>query len=117
MTGKNLVIRNNVDISRGVMISTFGGVHIGERTLVGYGTRILSSNHKIPNGEQRIFNSGTDSKPIFIANDCWIGAGCTILPGVTIGEGVVVAAGSVVTKDVKSFTIVAGVPAKIIRRR
>ena len=50
-------------------------------------------------------------------NDVWIGANCIITAGVTIGEGAVVAAGSVVTKDVKSYAIVGGIPAKIIRMR
>jgi chloramphenicol O-acetyltransferase type B len=51
-----------------------------------------------------------------IQDDAWIGAGSIILPGVTIGEGAVVAAGSVVTKDVPSYTVVAGVPARPIKR-
>jgi acetyltransferase-like isoleucine patch superfamily enzyme len=51
-----------------------------------------------------------------IKHDAWIGAGCIILPDVTIGEFSIVGAGSVVTKDVPAFTIVAGVPAKILRK-
>jgi acetyltransferase-like isoleucine patch superfamily enzyme len=54
-------------------------------------------------------------KPILIKRNAWIGAASTILPGVIIGENAVVAAGSVVTKDVPSNTIVAGVPAKHIK--
>jgi maltose O-acetyltransferase len=53
---------------------------------------------------------------IRIKHDAWIGAGCIILPDVTIGEFSIVGAGSVVTKDVPPFTIVAGVPAKILRK-
>lgn len=54
--------------------------------------------------------------PINIGNNVWIGSNATILPGVTIGDGAIVAAGAVVTKDVNENEIVAGVPAKVIRR-
>lgn len=55
------------------------------------------------------------SSTIKFENDCWIGTGAIILPGVTIGESSIVGAGAVVTKDVPAKTIVAGVPAKIVK--
>lgn len=55
-------------------------------------------------------------KEIHIGEDCWIGGNASILPGITIGRGSVVGAGSIVTKDVPDFTIVAGNPAKVIRK-
>lgn len=58
-----------------------------------------------------------ESKPVVIGNDVWIGTNSLILDGVTIGNGAIIAAGSVVTKDVKPYAIVAGVPAKTIRMR
>ena len=57
----------------------------------------------------------TICKPIRIGNDVWIGANVTVVGGVTIGEGAIVAAGAVVTKDVPPRTVVAGVPAKVIK--
>ena len=57
------------------------------------------------------------AQPVVLGDDVWIGHGATLLPGVEIGTGAVVGAGAVVTKDVAPFTVVAGVPAKIIRRR
>jgi acetyltransferase-like isoleucine patch superfamily enzyme len=54
-------------------------------------------------------------KPIVIKRNAWIGAAATILPGITIGENAIVAAGSVVTKDVPSNTIVAGIPARHVK--
>lgn len=116
-TGRNLRIGDDVDLARGVLITTGGGVSIGERTLVGYGTSILSANHIIPEKPARIFDAGHKKAAVRIENDVWIGANCTILPGVTIGEGAVVAAGSVVTKDVAPFAVVGGVPAQFIKER
>lgn len=57
------------------------------------------------------------SKRVVIGHDVWIGHGATILPGITVGNGAVIGAGAVVTKDVEPYTIVGGVPAKLIRRR
>jgi acetyltransferase-like isoleucine patch superfamily enzyme len=112
-----LTIGNQVDLAKDVLITTPGGVVIGDRALIGYGTKILSSNHTIPNQRGKIFNSGHTHAPINIKNDVWIGSNCVILAGVTIGEGAVVAAGSIVTKDVAPFTIVGGVPARWIKDR
>jgi acetyltransferase-like isoleucine patch superfamily enzyme len=114
----NITIGDNVDFAWGVLITTGGGVFIGDRTLVGYGTKIFSSNHVIPLRREKIFYSGHDkSKPVKIGCDVWIGANCVILPGVSVGEGAVIAAGSIVTKSVDPFTVVGGNPAKLIKER
>ncbi|MEX6506682.1 DapH/DapD/GlmU-related protein [Jiella sp. M17.18] len=63
------------------------------------------------------FRGRRQEKPVTIGNDVWIGHGAVILPGVTVGDGAVIGANAVVTKDVPRYTIVAGVPAKPIRRR
>jgi len=115
--GQKLVLGDDVDLAIGVLITTSGGVEIGDRTLVGYRTQILSSNHVIPPNKGRIFSAGHENVPVKIASDVWIGANCLVLPGVTIGEGAVLAGGSVVTKDVAPFTIVGGCPAKVIKHR
>ena len=57
------------------------------------------------------------SNAVTIGHDVWIGHGATILPGVTIGDGAVVGAGAVVSRDIEPYTIVGGVPARVIRRR
>lgn len=116
-TGRGLVLGDDVDIALGVLITTDGGVSIGDRTLVGYGAKILSSNHEIPPIGQRIIDSGHKPAPVEIGQDCWIGANAIILPGVNIGTGTIVGAGSVVTSDISPNTIAAGVPAKVIRER
>jgi acetyltransferase-like isoleucine patch superfamily enzyme len=117
LTGRKLVLGNDVDLATRVLITTDGGVSIGDRTLVGYGTQILSRNHRIPTLPESIFSSGHEARPVVIGADVWIGAGCIILPGARIGDHAVVAAGSVVTRDVPSGAIVGGVPAKTIRMR
>lgn len=115
--GRNLTIGDDVDLSLDVVIMSAGGVTIGERTLIGFRTIIISGNHRIPIKRERIFNSGEILKPVTIGSDVWIGANVVILPGVHIGDGAVIGAGSVVTKSVEKFTIVGGNPAQVIRRR
>jgi len=115
--GRNLIIEDDVDLAQGVLITTSGGVFIGKRTLIGYRTLILSTDHEIPPIGTKFPISGNIMARVTIQKDSWIGANCIILPGVTIGEGSVVAAGSVVNKNVQPNTIVGGVPAKFIKSR
>ena len=115
--GRNLVIKDYVDLAKDVLITTSGGVEIGERTLIGYRTQIISSDHTIPPIGEPFPISGDNHKKIVIGKDVWIGANCLITAGVTIGDGAVIAGGSVVTKDVAENAIVGGVPAKIIKMR
>lgn len=115
--GNNLKLGHHVNLAAGVFLGTAGGIEIGDRTLIGYKTMIFSGNHVIPPNREKIFFAGYDRKKVVIQNDVWIGGNSIILPGITIGEGAVVAGGSVVTKDVPSFTIVGGNPAKVIKER
>ena len=73
-------------------------------------------NHNFEDATQRIDEQGVGTKPVVIGDDVWIGANAVILPGVTIGRHCVVAAGAVVTKDVPDNSVVAGVPAKILKQ-
>ena len=116
-TGRNLIVGDDVDFAARVTLTTDGGLEIGDRVLVGYGTFLLTRNHHIPPMPDRIFEAGHTAAPIKIEDDVWIGANCVVLPGVTIGEHSVIAAGSVVTKDVPPGVIFGGVPAKCIRKR
>lgn len=116
-SGRKLIVGDDVDFAVGVVVTTDGGVTIGDRVLIGYGSKIMSRNHRIPPNRGRIFGAGHDAAPVVIEDDVWIGANCSILPGVTVGEGAVVAAGAVVTKSVAPFTIVGGVPARVLRER
>jgi acetyltransferase-like isoleucine patch superfamily enzyme len=116
ISGK-LVLGDDVDLAKDVLITIAGGVVIGDRTLVGYGAKILSANHAVPKGTLRIVDAGHVTAAINIGRDVWIGANVVILPGVTIGDGAVIAAGTVVTKSVPAYTIMAGVPGRPLRSR
>jgi len=99
-------------------IRAAGGVRIGSKCLISQGVSIISANHSsalgLPITEQA---SRTDVRGVVIEDDVWIGTNATILPGVTIARGAIVAAGSVVSKSVLAYTIVAGVPARILKER
>lgn len=89
-------------------------VTIGDRTKFGPGVSIFAATHPTAVQGRR---DGTDySKEVIIGNDCWIGGHTVILPGVKIGNGVTVGASSVVTKDIPSYSIAVGSPAKVIKK-
>ena len=113
----SIVTHRSVYLGPYVTIYGHGGVEIGEETLVSMKATILSSNHAIPEQGTIIRQQPDELLPTKIGRDVWIGAHAVILGGVTIGDGAVVAAGAVVTKDVEAGAVVAGVPAKVVRRR
>lgn len=93
------------------------GVIIGKGVRIAGHSMIISANHVFENAEKYIYQQGLSSKGIIIEDDVWIGAGCRILDGVTIGKGSVIAANAVVTKDVEPYSVMGGVPAKLIKKR
>jgi len=94
-----------------------GHIKIGSDSRIGQFVSIIAANHSISRS-LRIYQQGYDKKiNVIIGEDVWIGANTVILPGVVIEDGVVIGAGSVVTADVKAYSIVAGVPAKVIGHR
>ena len=93
-------------------------VTMGDYVMIAREVQILGRDHSIDElGTPIIFSGRPTVKPTIIEDDVWLGARSTILEGVHIGIGAVVAAGSVVTKDVKPFQIVGGVPAREIKKR
>ncbi|WP_083621218.1 LbetaH domain-containing protein [Planktothrix paucivesiculata] len=103
-------------INSGVRFSTSedAPITIGERVLIGPRCSFETASHSLnlSEGKQR----SRFTKPIMIENDVWIATGVIVLPGVRIGEGSVVAAGAVVTTDVPPYTLVGGVPARVIKQ-
>jgi len=92
-------------------------VIIGDFVRIGPHVSFIASNRRYEKRDIPILKQGITEKGITIGNDVWIGSGATILDGVNVGDGVVVAAGAVVTKDVPPYSIVGGVPARIIGER
>ncbi len=109
--GKNITVGKNVFIGTCCYFQDQGGVVIGDNVLVGHNTTFATLNHCYE-PENR---SSMIPKPIVVGDRVWIGANVTILPGVTIGKNAVIAAGAVVTKDVPDDSVVAGVPARVIK--
>jgi maltose O-acetyltransferase len=116
--GQNIEIGANTRIQQNCVLWASAGsrITVGDYTGLGPGTMIFSSNHRValdgPYHKQPFIES-----PVTIGQDVWVGAGCVIVAGVTIGDRCVIAAGSVVTKDVPSHCIAAGIPAKVIKSR
>ena len=100
----------------GIHCTVIGPVCIGNNVNLAQGITVTALNHNFEDTTQRIDEQGISTKPVVIGDDVWIGANAVILPGVTIGQHVVVAAGAVVTKDVPDYSVVAGVPAKVIKQ-
>ena len=114
---RKIEIGNNVTISRGTKIfasfhSKNAKIKIGNNVRIGPNVLILGAGHNY-----KFIDLPDTGNTIEVGNNVWIGGGSIILQGVTLNSGCIVAAGSVVTKDVPAYTIVGGVPAKIIKKR
>ncbi|HIJ02604.1 TPA: acetyltransferase [Candidatus Woesearchaeota archaeon] len=128
--GKNINIENNAYIGNGSGIrignnsgigercQLYGKINIGSDVMMAPDVIILTRNHNIKRKDIPMRLQGMDEeKQVTIEDDVWIGTRAIIMPGVTIRRGSVIAAGSIVTKDVEAYTIVAGIPAKVIKMR
>ena len=118
-TPEKVEIEDDVVISESFFLDGGGGVHIKRGVLIGPNVSIYSSSHNYDSPDQVIFpfDEKYSFKKVVIGEFTWIGRNTIILPGVTIGKGCVVGAGSVVTKNVEDFSIVAGNPARLIKKR
>lgn len=126
--GKKINIERHAYFSPNVSIGDYSGIGvnarihgtciIGSYVMMGEDCIIITRNHQhassnIPMMQQRF----EAERPVIIDDDVWIGDRVTILPGVHIGTGSIIAAGAVVTKSVPCYSIAAGVPAKVIKKR
>lgn len=110
----DIIIGENTMITSRCMI--LGPVEIGSNVVTGIGTQIVGLTHNYENIELPIKTQGVSGNTIKISDDVWIGGNSVIIQGVKIGKHSLVAAGSVVTKNVEPYTIVAGNPAKPIKK-
>nr|WP_294871439.1 acyltransferase [uncultured Pedobacter sp.] len=115
--GTGITIGDRTGISARAYFAGQGGITIGNDVIMGPNVQVFSENHAFSDPNLTIKEQGVVKDPVVIGNNCWIGGGATILAGVHIGDGCVIAAGSVVTKSVAANSIVAGVPAKVIKSR
>lgn len=106
----NVRIGRNVIVMPGCLMMSAGGITIEDGAMIAANVQLISNNHDLY--ERQVITC----RPVRIGKNAWIGAGATILPGVTIGDNAVVGAASVVTRDVAPDTIVAGNPARFIKR-
>ena len=105
--GKNIFVNSNCYFMDG------GGITIGNNVFIGPSCGFYTAHHSLTHQERNI---GLElALPITIGNNIWIGGNVVVTPGVTIGDGSVIAAGAVVTKDVPPNSLVAGIPAKVVR--
>ena len=115
--GTGIIIGDRTGISARAYLAGQGGITIGNDVIIGPNVQVFSENHNFSNLDVTIKEQGVSKHAVFIGNNCWIGGGVTILGGLTIADGCVIAAGSVVTKSVPENSIVAGVPAVVIKSR
>lgn len=115
--GEGLIIGNNVGIAQNCFIQVRGKVEIGDNVIFGPNVSIFSENHNYDNLDLPISMQGETRKGVIIESGVWLGTRVVILDGVRVGENSIVAAGSIVNKDVPPYSIVGGVPAKMIKSR
>jgi len=138
INGGSIIIGNNCIVLEGVLIHTYGGnIHIGNNcsfnpycVIYGHGNLtignevriathsiIIPANHDYSDINKPIMYQKENRTGIIIEDDVWIGANVKILDGIVIGTGCVIGAGSVVDKSVPPYSVITGVPAKIINKR
>jgi acetyltransferase-like isoleucine patch superfamily enzyme len=123
-TQSNIFMHCSFDCKRGFSIGDYsvinakcrldtrGSIIIGAKVSISQEVVILTADHDTTNS-----NFAGQNKTVIIEDYVWIGTRAMILPGVTIGRGAIIAAGAIVTKDVAPFSVVAGIPAKVIKMR
>jgi acetyltransferase-like isoleucine patch superfamily enzyme len=113
--GKYLKIGTGCQINENVFIQ---GAHIGNNVMIAPNVSILSTSHNYGAIEISMVNQGeTKPNPPIIEDNVWLGRNAVVMPGIIIGTGSIIGAGAVVTKDVAPFSIMGGVPAKLIKSR
>jgi len=115
--GEGIQIGNSVGFSPNCYIQVRGSVKIGDNVIFGPNVKIFSENHNFHDINTPITSQGETRKGVNIESDVWVGSSAVILDGVTIGKNSIIAAASLVNKDVPPNSIVAGIPAKIIKNR
>jgi len=113
LSGCRLITGSNCYINRHYCFDTNAPIILGNDVCIGHGVTFVTTNHEMSNPYRR----AGESKPlsIIVEDGVWIAANVTLLPGITVGRGAVIAAGAVVIKDVPANSLVAGIPARVIK--
>ncbi|WP_299012651.1 acyltransferase [uncultured Polaribacter sp.] len=114
--GKGFVLGNNSGVGKFAFFGAAGGIEIGNNVIMGEYVSFHSQNHNFLAKDKLIKDQGVTSKGITLGNNIWVGAKCTFLDGSSIGDNSVVAAGALVKDIFPNNVLVAGVPAKIIKK-
>jgi acetyltransferase-like isoleucine patch superfamily enzyme len=110
--GINIRVGRNVFVNQNCRFNDLGGIDIGDDVMLGPNVSLISSGHPTdPIGRR----SGITAEPITIGRNVWIGTSAIVLQGVTVGADAIIGAGAVVTRDVPPRTLVAGVPATVVK--
>lgn len=112
--GRHIYLGDHVYINVSCVILDNNEVRIGDHVMIGPTVQIYTAAHDLQ-AERRI-QGWEVAKPVTVGDRVWIGGGAILLPGVSVGANAVVGAGAVVTRDVPANTVVAGNPARVIRR-
>lgn len=114
--GQRLTIGDRTQLGQNAQLG--GEIHLGDDILMGPDIVIMATSHAIDRLDIPINQQGaTEERPVKIGNDVWIGTRAIIMPGVEIGDHSIVASGAVVTKSFEPYSVIGGVPAKLIKKR
>jgi maltose O-acetyltransferase len=117
LNGGEIELGDKVGFNYGCYVNGYGGLRIGDRTIIGPYSMIHTANHEM-DVERPIVDQGWTKRPVEIGADCWIGMGVCLLPGARIGDGCIIGAGSVVVPgELGSNLIAVGNPARPIKKR
>jgi maltose O-acetyltransferase len=112
-----LRVGKNFGCNSGTYINAVGGIRMGNDVLIGSNVTISSGKHEIKGRQTSVFSRPTVPMPIVFGDDVWLGAGVSVLPGIQIADGTVVGANAVVTKSTEPYSVMAGIPARLVRYR
>lgn len=110
--GINIRVGRNVFVNQNCRFNDIGGIDIGDDVMLGPNVGLITSGHPVDPVERRV---GITSAPIAIGRNVWVGTSALIMQGVTVGADAIVGAGAVVTRNVPPRTLVAGVPATVVK--
>lgn len=113
--GFNIRLGRDVFLNFGCIVLDVVAVSIGNLTQIGPGVQILTADH--PRDADARATRLESGRPVHIGRNVWIGGGAVLLPGITVGDDAIIGAGAVVTRDVPAGAVVAGNPARPLRRR